>query len=195
GTATDVTGHGHTGTLTSVTTDAGQFGQSLVFNGTSSVVTIADANDLDFKSGMTLEAYVRPTSLSGWRALIVKERPPGGLSYAVYANDELNHPAGFANLGGTDRDARASQTLPLNVWSHVVATYNKTDGKVRIFVDGLERDNRTYSGDITVSTGSLFLGGDSIWGEYFNGRIDNVRLYSRALSAAEIQTNQSTPVQ
>jgi hypothetical protein len=195
GTAADVTGHGHNGTLTSVTTSDGMFGQSLVFNGTSSVVSIADANDLDFKTGMTLEAYVRPTSLSGWRALIVKERPPNGLSYALYASDEQQHAAGFANLGGTDRDARTSQSLPLNAWSHVVATYNKSDGKVRIFVDGLERDNRLYSGDITASTGALFLGGDSIWGEYFNGRIDNVRLYSRALSIAEIQTNQSTPVQ
>jgi hypothetical protein len=194
GAATDVTGKGHTGTPTSVTTADGMFGQALVFNGTSSLVTIADANDLDFTTGMTLEAYVRPTSLSSWRSLILKERP-GGLAYALYANDELNHSAAFVNIAGSDRDARATQTLPLNAWSHVVATYNKNDGKVRIFVDGLERDNRAYSGDITTSTGSLFIGGNAIWGEYFNGRIDNVRIYNRALSIAEIQTNQGAAVQ
>ncbi|HHW77300.1 MAG TPA: LamG domain-containing protein, partial [Xanthomonadaceae bacterium] len=47
---------------------------------------------------------------------------------------------------------------------------------------------------ITVSSGRLMLGGNSVWGDYFKGRIDEVRLYNRALSATEIKTDMNTAV-
>ena len=47
---------------------------------------------------------------------------------------------------------------------------------------------------MVTSTGALRIGGNSLWGEYFQGRIDEVRVYSRALSAAEIQTDMATPL-
>ena len=43
------------------------------------------------------------------------------------------------------------------------------------------------SGSIIANTGPLRIGGNAIWGEYFNGLIDEVRVYNRALSASEIQ--------
>jgi hypothetical protein len=85
--------------------------------------------------------------------------------------------------------------MPLNAWSHVVVTYEKAEGMLRIWVDGIPVDDRAVTGDITTSTGALYMGGNQFWGEYFNGRIDNVRLYNRALGIVEIQTNQATPVQ
>ena len=45
-----------------------------------------------------------------------------------------------------------------------------------------------------TSTQPLRIGGDSIWGEYFNGLIDEVRVYNRALSQAEVQSDMTTPV-
>ena len=50
------------------------------------------------------------------------------------------------------------------------------------------------SGPIVTNTGALRIGGNTIWGEYFNGLIDEVRIYSRALSAAEIQTDMNRSV-
>ena len=50
------------------------------------------------------------------------------------------------------------------------------------------------TGAIKTSTGALRIGGNSIWGEYFSGSIDEVRIYNRALSAAEIQTDMNTAV-
>ena len=50
------------------------------------------------------------------------------------------------------------------------------------------------SGSLRVSTGALRIGGNSIFGEYFRGRIDDVRIYSRVLTAAEITTDMNTPV-
>jgi hypothetical protein len=193
GTATDVTGHGHNGVLNGPVSAAGIYGQALSFNGTSALVSIADANDLHLTTGMTLEAWVRPNTLNSWRSLLLKERPQG-LAYALYGSDQAQHGGGFVNIAGTDRDVRALDPLPTNAWSHVVATYDKTAGRLRIFVDGVPRDERQVTGDITTSTGSLFIGGNQIWGEYFDGRIDNVRIYNRALNIVEIQTNQATPV-
>ena len=45
-----------------------------------------------------------------------------------------------------------------------------------------------------ASSGPLSIGGDTAYGEYFNGRIDEVRVYDRALSTAEIQTDMITPI-
>ena len=47
---------------------------------------------------------------------------------------------------------------------------------------------------MAVSTGPLKLGGNAIWGEWFAGLMDDVRVYNRALTAAEIQTDMTSPV-
>jgi hypothetical protein len=193
GTATDKTGLGHNGTLGGAVSAPGQFGQALSFNGTSNYVTVNDANDLDFTTGMTLEAWVRPASVSGWQSLVLKQGP-SGLVYAMYGSDAASHAAGLVRISGVDRDVRASNALPLNTWSHVVVTYDKTEGALRIFVDGIPVDERSVTGDITTSTGAVYIGGNQFWGEYFNGRVDNVRLYNRALNIVEVQTNQTTAV-
>jgi VCBS repeat-containing protein len=194
GTATDKTGLGHNGTLGGAVSAQGIYGNALSFNGTSNYVTIADANDLDFTTGMTLEAWVRPTALTSWRSLLLKQGPQG-LVYAMYGSDPASKSVGLVRISGVDRDVVATNPMPLNAWSHVVVTYEKAEGMLRIWVDGIPVDDRAVTGDITTSTGALYMGGNQFWGEYFNGRIDNVRFYNRALGIVEIQTNQATPVQ
>jgi concanavalin A-like lectin/glucanase superfamily protein len=54
--------------------------------------------------------------------------------------------------------------------------------------------SHAQTGAITVSTNPLQIGGDSIHGQYFPGKIDEIRIYNRALSAAEIQSDMNTPV-
>ena len=45
-----------------------------------------------------------------------------------------------------------------------------------------------------MSTGALRIGGNTIWGEYFAGSLDDIRIYNRALTPIEIQTDQLRPV-
>ena len=98
-TTADATAKGHTGSLTGATwTTAGKNGNALSFNGATSLVSVADAADLDFSTGMTVEAWVRPTALSGWRTVVLKEAP-GGLAYTLYAHDNAPRPAGTLNTG------------------------------------------------------------------------------------------------
>jgi hypothetical protein len=55
--------------------------------------------------------------------------------------------------------------------------------------------SRAVSGPLLTSTGAVRLGGNPIWGEYFTGRIDEVRIYNRALGTTAIQSDMNAAVQ
>ena len=61
--------------------------------------------DLHLTGGMTLEAWVKPNTLTGWQTVLEKQGL-AGLDYALYASDQAQHVAGFARITGSDRDGR-----------------------------------------------------------------------------------------
>ncbi|HSC92403.1 MAG TPA: LamG-like jellyroll fold domain-containing protein [Gaiellaceae bacterium] len=192
-TVADASGNGHAGTISGplwVTT--GRYGNALSFDGVNDWVTIPDANDLDLATGMTLEAWVRPTTVSGsWRTVLLKEAG-GTMAYALYAAADTGAPSGHVVTGGTERILRGSSTLPTAAWSHLAVTY---DGSaLRLYVGGTQVATSAVAGTVDASTGVLRIGGNNIWPEWFSGLIDEVRVYNRALSQAEIQTDSTTPV-
>jgi hydrogenase maturation factor HypE len=65
---------------------------------------------------------------------------------------------------------------------------------MRMFVNGVQVSTRAVGGAAVVTSGALRIGGNAVWGEYFKGTIDEVRIYNRALTATEIQTDMNTPV-
>jgi hypothetical protein len=189
----DATGKSHTGTLSGATwSAAGKNGKALSFDGINDWVTIADAHDLDLTNRMTLEAWVRAASLSGWNTVVMKEAA-GKLVYALYANDNAPRPAVTMAIAGIDRSATGASAVPLNAWTHLAATYDGTT--LRLYVNGVEALSRAQTGNMTASTNPLRIGGNGVWNEYFNGLVDDVRIYDRALTAAEIQADMNTPVQ
>jgi glucose/arabinose dehydrogenase/PKD repeat protein len=191
GSAADVSGHNHPGTLSGpVPAAAGHSGGALSFDGVNDFVSIADHAELDLTTGMTLEAWVRPTALGNvWRTVAFKEQA-SHMTYALYAGTSTGPPTGQAYVGG-QRDARAASALPVNAWSHLATTY---DGSMlRLYVNGTQAASAAVSGAMTVSTGPLKLGGNAVWGEWFAGLLDDVRVYNRALSASEIQGDLSRP--
>ncbi len=179
------------GTVNGATWDsAGRFGSALLFNGSNARVDIPDADALDLTTGMTLEAWIRPTSLSGWRTVLMKERP-SGLSYALYASEGSSRPNVYAYTTA-ERAATSASTIPANMWTHLAATYSGST--LSIYVNGALAGSTAVSGSLTSSTGGLRIGGNAVWGEYFTGLIDEVRIYDRPLTPAEIQTDMATPV-
>jgi hypothetical protein len=64
----------------------------------------------------------------------------------------------------------------------------------RLYVNGVEVASRAQTGPVLVSDSPLRIGGNSVWGEFFQGRIDEVRIYSRALAPSEIQADMNTAV-
>ena len=192
-TVADASGNGNGGTITGATwTTAGRFGNALVFNGMNSWVTVNDAPSLDLTTAMTLEAWVFPTvAPSGWRDLISKESG-SGIAYYLYASGTGNRPATGILIGSVERTLFGTSVLPTSAWRHVAATYDGT--QQRLYVGGVQVASRAQTGSIAVTTGPLRLGGNGVWGEYFNGRIDEVRIYNRALTAEQIVADMGRPV-
>ena len=69
-----------------------------------------------------------------------------------------------------------------------------TGRMLRLFVNGVQVASAAASGAIQASSSPLWIGGNQPYGEYFNGLIDDVRVYNRALTQAEIQTDMATPL-
>ena len=204
-TTLDVSGNRNNGTMgggsTRVTGKAG-FGRAIRFDGLSGIVNVPNAASLQLTAGMTLEAWVNPSALAGlngatgWRTIVMKERTTTGLSYALYGNDgnpNPARPAGYVRIGGVDQTINGTPGLPLNTWTHVALTY---DGiALKLYVNGVLRSSRPQAGAIVASTNPLRIGGNVVFpSEYFAGMIDDVRVYSRALSVVEIGTDMITPV-
>lgn len=189
----DLSGRGNKGTISGATwSTSGHSGACLVFNGTSSMVSVPASSSLNLTSGMTLECWVDPTStMSGWRNLICKEMT-GTASYYLYANADSNKPAQGVNIG-VEKVLGGGSTLVANTWYHLAATYDGASQK--LYINGKLVASRAQSGPIATSSGYLRIGGNKVWGEYFKGKIDDVRIYNVALSATQIQGDMSTGVQ
>jgi Concanavalin A-like lectin/glucanases superfamily/Galactose oxidase-like, Early set domain/Bacterial Ig domain len=175
-------------------TAAGKIGRAIDFDGVNDYVSVADANSLDLSTGMTLEAWVQLDTVSSWRTTILKEKP-GGLVYALYANSSSARPQGEIVTGagaGTDRLAGIGPALTAGTWTHLALTYD--NAQLRLYKNGVQVVQAASTGAIQASANPLRIGGNAIWGEYTDGRIDEVRVYNRALSAAEITSDMTTPV-
>ncbi len=193
-TLTDASGLGNTGTISGATwTAAGRNGGALSFDGVNDLVTVADADSLDLTNGMTLEAWVRPTAAGSWRTVVTKEQV-GNLVYGLFSNSDSGQPSGIVSIGSNPAQdiVRGPSGLPLSTWTHLATTY---DGDVlRLYVNGNQVGSKNITGSYLNSAGPLRIGGNTIWPEWFQGQIDDLRVYGRALNAGELQIDMNTPV-
>ena len=81
---------------------------------------------------------------------------------------------------GGYRDALGTAQLPLSTWTHLATTYN--GNVLALYVNGVQAGQLLVAGALTTSTSPLRIGGNTIWGEWFQGDIDEVRIYNRALT-------------
>jgi len=192
-TTMDASGNNNTGTLGGgvVRTASGRFGSSLSFNG--DYVTVANAASLNLTTTMTLEAWVYPTGTGDYGTVVMKEQP-GAYVYALYGSAPSTPSAEF-NVGkgqSGQRITSSPSSLVLNTWTHLATTF---DGSiVRVYVNGTQVASQAFTGRITTSSGALRIGGSRVRGEYFTGQIDEVRVYDRALSSREVQSDMTTAI-
>ncbi|MEW9549428.1 LamG-like jellyroll fold domain-containing protein [Nonomuraea sp. NPDC050783] len=187
----DASGNGNHGTATGTSwTASGRYGRALSFNGLTSWVNVPDSAGLRLTGGMTLEAWVRPSSVNAWRTVVMK-RHSGGLAYALSAGapDRLPHARVYTTAAS---DLAGAAELPVNTWSHLAATYD--GAALRLFVNGVQVSQRAVTGDLRTDGSSLRIGGNGLLNQVFSGQIDEVRVYGRALTPAQIQTDMNTPV-
>ena len=191
-TITDVSGNGNAGTIAGATwTPSGKFGTALEFNGVDSLVSIPASASLNVSAAMTLEAWIYPiANQSGWRTVIQREVNAYMLNASTSEGPLV--PGGGGTFGGVYETAAAPPPVPVGAWTHLAVTYN--GAMVTMYVNGALVESNAISGSIETNTNPLWIGGNVPFGEFFQGRIDEIRVYNRALSQAEIQTDMNTPV-
>ncbi|HET6936959.1 MAG TPA: fibronectin type III domain-containing protein, partial [Nocardioides sp.] len=191
-TTADSSGNGNAGTLLSATwTTLGRYGNALSFNGTSSQVRVADSASLDLTTGMTLSAWIRPTaSQSGWRTIL--QHQPDAYFLNASNSDGPLRPSGGGTFGGNTQYLSGTPANPVNAWTYEAFTYD--GATMRLYINGTAVASRAATGAIQTTTSPLWIGGNSPYGEYFQGMIDEARVYNRALTQAEIQADMNAPV-
>src|SRR6059036_1274181 len=190
----DRSGNGNSGIITGATwSSSGRFGKALAF-GPGALVTVNDSASLDVTGALTLETWVYPTALSAsWMNLICKPAGnPGSVPpcYVLQGCSSSQAPSFFVSPASAN--AVAPSALSLNTWSHLAATYD--GAMMRLYVNGVQVASRAQTGTMTTSSDALSIGGNTFSGQNWTGLIDEVRIYSRALSPSEIQTDMNTPV-
>ncbi len=156
------------------------------FDGIDNFVSVPDANSLDWTSGFTLSAWVMPANIyTDYRAVVVKnnevQRLYGSSSGGQFCGDGAVLGLMLRNDGfysGDQFDVCDTTPLAINVWTHLALTYDGSN--LKLYKNGVLIQTTGATGIMAPTTGSLQIGA-SRFGEYWDGRIDEVRVYNYAI--------------
>jgi PGF-pre-PGF domain-containing protein len=164
------------------TVTSGRFGNALQFDGVDDYVNASNDPSLNITSAITIEAWVKPIAYSVG-GIVAKRLDwhAENVNYNLFFDSTSK--LGFYN--GT-LVVNTNDTIPLNVWSHVVVTVNDTT--TTFFINGVFDSNHIL-GIGVPNHHPLLIGSHGNDGNYFNGTIDEVRIYNRALSTDEINAS------
>jgi len=196
--AGDFSGNGNNGILTAMAnpptatsgwTNQGKRGGALNFDGVNDYVDLNPSlgNGLDIPGPFTVSAWTKTLKLGVHQTIVSKHNNGSDANYLIWI-DDLGYFQVYAAPGGISTDLRAdSLPVQVNTWYHVVEVW---DGSLlRLYVNGIEpKAAVSGSGAVVVTTKQVAIGRSSVAGNNpHTGLIDDVRIYNRALSAAEVK--------
>jgi prepilin-type N-terminal cleavage/methylation domain-containing protein len=175
--------------IAGLTFSGGNLGNALYFDGTDDYVNCGNSSLFNIASAITIEAWVRPSTLNpgSWNRIAEK-----------FSCDWSTFWHGWRlSISGTDgkigwewsdgsypwTGVSSNSALNLNVWTHVVVQINGNIGS--IYINGQLDKQEDRGKSLSATSATLYLNGP--WGERLNGALDEVRIYAKALSSAEIQ--------
>jgi hypothetical protein len=186
----DYSGKGNDGLLYNFNSDpvvpiAGKYGNALSFDGSDDYVEVADSSSLDITNTITISAWINGTYTGNHHVVRKLNDTSQGVIYLLRVNGSgILQPA--LNNGTPYTIFNSTNSLQNNTWYHVAFTYDGNN--VKIFINGVLDSTTSYTGNIVTSGNVLRIGrGDPA--DYFNGTIDNVKIWDRALTAEEIKTD------
>jgi RHS repeat-associated protein len=166
----------------------GMVDKALSFDGTGDAVEVLDHPSLDIVGELALDAWVYPVSGSGGIVTKADNALPGGGWHMEY--DGNNRRIGFTINSGTGNFVRIFSppfSAPFNAWSHVAATFDGTT--LKLYINGVQV-NSSSSPPPPANGFALLIGAyqrNAVKEQFFHGRVDEVGLFNRALSATEIK--------
>ena len=181
----DVSGKGNHGTITDALWTRDENGVAMSFNGTSVYIDCGNDASLNPTDAITIEAWVKPLSKASYHYIIQKREATKGF-YLMYEESADQKVYFIVKIGGASKTSITNDVLPLNVWTHLVGTYDGS--RVRIYENGIEQTYGTNTtGSIGSTTNHLKIGISHTGSGRFDGTIDEFRTYAVALTAEQIK--------
>jgi len=189
--------YGDTGTFNSAPINSsGKIKQSYLFDGSNDYINNGNSVQLNFTTGtdITYSAWIKPIGLSALRGIVGNLNPISG----TYYGSSLSINAGWIGVymgdgSGTYTLCNSNSVLSANSWQHITYTYNDNFNSTLIYYNGELSKNCSGTRLIQMHNGSsndVWVSG--LWAKfyndyYFNGSIDEVKIWNRSLTAAEIK--------
>jgi Concanavalin A-like lectin/glucanases superfamily/Glucose / Sorbosone dehydrogenase len=194
--ATDTSGSGNDADLRGgASFGSGHVGGSLDLDGVNDFASVDDSTSLSFTNKLTVAGWVRrPSPEPGaeeptWRMLVSRQLNNGGEDQFLLGFRE-GVPNFGVNTSNGGNQRVGSGSAPLDQWVHLAGVYDGSE--MTLYVDGVERASAARSGDIAASIRPLLIGANANNAGAFDveqnlaGDVDDVNLYTRALSPSEI---------
>ncbi len=183
--ASDVSGSANNGTVNGATWNAsGRVNGCLTFNGSSSYMQVTNTLVNDFSIACWVKTTQAPGSGQWYNGVgLVDGDASGG------ANDFGTAMVGgkFAfGVGNPDTTILSTTSINDGFWHHCVATRQQSSGTMRVYVDGLLQATGTGSRNSLNSSAHLLFGAIASGGGYFNGSLDEVKIFTRTLATNEV---------
>ena len=197
-TTADVTGNGNAAILANgVQWAAGTYGSGVKLDGADDYVEIANSPSINLSgNALTFSAWVNPAGGTGDQVLFAKGYNGSMVSpyyqYAVELRGGGLSPALLIGTAGGLKEASMGSALPKGQWSHFAVVFNGS--QAAFYVNGAPVSTPALAASITPRDTPLRLGADAQPGQYMNGSLDDVRLYNRTLTQAEIGDDMNTPL-
>lgn len=182
GNVADLSSYGNQPDLVQGTSYQPGIDQAALISTGGTMVHLPDSPSLDLTTALTIEMWVAPSSAPSGGGTMYLFDDDGQYAIVWHNNGDLQYVwSGVNNAGNTI----GGDLLPIGEWSHVAVTWNGTVWTY--FVDGGVVDSRTAPGRLqTGGSGGSRIGGNSPAGNTLFGAIDDLRIFRRALPAAQI---------
>ena len=188
-TAFDRSGQGNNGTLTNGPTPTiGKIGQALLFDGVNDYLNMGAPSALNITGPFSISAWINPKSFGGSsRGRVVDKFSDDGTTGYGFFVDNVNTTNGITICTGGCVGSAAvisnSNAIQTNTWQHVVVSYNGTTAT--IYVNGVSVGSGALDPPPSGSN-NFYVGNRSATDRAFDGTMDEVRVYNRALSQTEV---------
>ncbi len=211
----DSTGNGHDGIrggdMAAQSSDpewtSGRYGSGLRFDGSNDFVEITNTTELNGGSDLTLSAgaWFQTEGPNGADPIVTKQWDASDGDWGLLLEDScpswgvctgsppyIGYYSEANSRGGTDDYERLHGPVPLNTWNHGMVVIDQSEETLTIYLNGEPIVTETNIGEVSMGTdGHIYLGAryyeNSNPQHFFNGRIDDVRLYDKTLTPGQVK--------